>query len=61
MIILFCIASKKNPCALGLSLCCLMSGINDQGLYRVVGVSSKVQKLLTLMIGESECVLFICF
>uniref|UniRef100_A0A673XHX8 Rho GTPase activating protein 10 n=1 Tax=Salmo trutta TaxID=8032 RepID=A0A673XHX8_SALTR len=30
--------------------CCLLSGINDQGLYRVVGVSSKVQKLLSLMI-----------
>uniref|UniRef100_A0A8C5FKY0 Rho GTPase activating protein 10 n=1 Tax=Gadus morhua TaxID=8049 RepID=A0A8C5FKY0_GADMO len=28
-------------------------GINDQGLYRVVGVSSKVQKLLALMIGET--------
>uniref|UniRef100_A0AAR2K8X4 Rho GTPase activating protein 10 n=1 Tax=Pygocentrus nattereri TaxID=42514 RepID=A0AAR2K8X4_PYGNA len=27
-------------------------GINDQGLYRVVGVSSKVQKLLSLMIGK---------
>uniref|UniRef100_A0A8C4HI71 Rho GTPase activating protein 10 n=1 Tax=Dicentrarchus labrax TaxID=13489 RepID=A0A8C4HI71_DICLA len=27
-----------------------LSGINDQGLYRVVGVSSKVQKLLSLMI-----------
>ncbi|XP_056892502.1 rho GTPase-activating protein 10 isoform X2 [Takifugu flavidus] len=27
-------------------------GINDQGLYRVVGVSSKVQKLLNLMIDE---------
>ncbi|KAJ8271854.1 hypothetical protein COCON_G00107130 [Conger conger] len=27
-------------------------GVNDQGLYRVVGVSSKVQKLLTLMIDE---------
>uniref|UniRef100_A0A8C5DI71 Rho GTPase activating protein 10 n=1 Tax=Gouania willdenowi TaxID=441366 RepID=A0A8C5DI71_GOUWI len=27
-------------------------GINDQGLYRVVGVSSKVQKLLSLMIDE---------
>lgn len=27
-------------------------GINDQGLYRVGGVSSKVQKLLSLMIGE---------
>uniref|UniRef100_A0A671UUA1 Rho GTPase-activating protein 10 n=1 Tax=Sparus aurata TaxID=8175 RepID=A0A671UUA1_SPAAU len=26
--------------------------INDQGLYRVVGVSSKVQKLLSLMIGK---------
>ncbi|KAF7710087.1 hypothetical protein HF521_008959 [Silurus meridionalis] len=28
-------------------------GINDQGLYRVVGVSSKVQKLLSLMIDEN--------
>uniref|UniRef100_A0A8C6Q3M0 Rho GTPase activating protein 10 n=1 Tax=Nothobranchius furzeri TaxID=105023 RepID=A0A8C6Q3M0_NOTFU len=27
-------------------------GINDQGLYRVGGVSSKVQKLLSLMIGK---------
>uniref|UniRef100_A0A8C2IYX9 Rho GTPase activating protein 10 n=1 Tax=Cyprinus carpio TaxID=7962 RepID=A0A8C2IYX9_CYPCA len=27
-------------------------GINDQGLYRVVGVSSKVQKLLSFMIGK---------
>uniref|UniRef100_A0AAQ4P042 Rho GTPase activating protein 10 n=1 Tax=Gasterosteus aculeatus aculeatus TaxID=481459 RepID=A0AAQ4P042_GASAC len=27
-------------------------GINDQGLYRVVGVSSKVQKLLSLMIVD---------
>uniref|UniRef100_A0A3B1JM16 Rho GTPase activating protein 10 n=1 Tax=Astyanax mexicanus TaxID=7994 RepID=A0A3B1JM16_ASTMX len=30
----------------------LLTGINDQGLYRVVGVSSKVQKLLSLMIGN---------
>nr|XP_057902019.1 rho GTPase-activating protein 10 isoform X3 [Doryrhamphus excisus] len=29
-------------------------GINDQGLYRVVGVSSKVQKLLLLMIDEKS-------
>uniref|UniRef100_A0AAX7T9Q9 Rho GTPase activating protein 10 n=1 Tax=Astatotilapia calliptera TaxID=8154 RepID=A0AAX7T9Q9_ASTCA len=29
-------------------------GINDQGLYRVVGVSSKVQKLLSLMIDEKS-------
>uniref|UniRef100_A0A674NME0 Rho GTPase-activating protein 10 n=1 Tax=Takifugu rubripes TaxID=31033 RepID=A0A674NME0_TAKRU len=29
-------------------------GINDQGLYRVVGVSSKVQKLLNLMIGKAN-------
>ncbi|TRY64518.1 hypothetical protein DNTS_008362 [Danionella cerebrum] len=29
-------------------------GINDQGLYRVVGVSSKVQKLLCLMIDEKS-------
>uniref|UniRef100_A0A6Q2Z2F0 Rho GTPase activating protein 10 n=1 Tax=Esox lucius TaxID=8010 RepID=A0A6Q2Z2F0_ESOLU len=31
-------------------------GINDQGLYRVVGVSSKVQKLLSLMIGETPLI-----
>uniref|UniRef100_A0A8C2X1W9 Rho GTPase-activating protein 10 n=1 Tax=Cyclopterus lumpus TaxID=8103 RepID=A0A8C2X1W9_CYCLU len=31
----------------------LLSGINDQGLYRVVGVSSKVQKLLSLMIDKT--------
>ena len=38
-----------------LNVLILMSlvGINDQGLYRVVGVSSKVQKLLSLMIGET--------
>ncbi|KAJ8000663.1 hypothetical protein DPEC_G00182700 [Dallia pectoralis] len=29
-------------------------GVNDQGLYRVVGVSSKVQKLLSLMIDEKS-------
>lgn len=28
-----------------------VTGINDQGLYRVVGVSSKVQRLLTLLMG----------
>ena len=26
-------------------------GINDQGLYRVVGVSSKVQRLLSMLMG----------
>ncbi|XP_030643899.1 rho GTPase-activating protein 10 [Chanos chanos] len=31
-----------------------LRGINDQGLYRVVGVSSKVQKLLALMIDEKS-------
>uniref|UniRef100_A0AAQ5Z748 Rho GTPase activating protein 10 n=1 Tax=Amphiprion ocellaris TaxID=80972 RepID=A0AAQ5Z748_AMPOC len=33
---------------------CSVSRINDQGLYRVVGVSSKVQKLLSLMIDEKS-------
>uniref|UniRef100_A0A8D3DF48 Rho GTPase activating protein 10 n=1 Tax=Scophthalmus maximus TaxID=52904 RepID=A0A8D3DF48_SCOMX len=33
----------------------LTPSINDQGLYRVVGVSSKVQKLLSLMIDEKSC------
>uniref|UniRef100_A0A8C6U843 Rho GTPase activating protein 10 n=1 Tax=Neogobius melanostomus TaxID=47308 RepID=A0A8C6U843_9GOBI len=32
----------------------LRGSINDQGLYRVVGVSSKVQKLLLLMIDEKK-------
>uniref|UniRef100_A0A673MSA1 Rho GTPase activating protein 10 n=1 Tax=Sinocyclocheilus rhinocerous TaxID=307959 RepID=A0A673MSA1_9TELE len=32
----------------------IFTGINDQGLYRVVGVSSKVQKLLSLMIDEKS-------
>ncbi|XP_018106133.1 uncharacterized protein LOC734991 isoform X1 [Xenopus laevis] len=30
-------------------------GINDQGLYRVVGVSSKVQRLLSLLIDVKTC------
>ncbi|KAJ8403606.1 hypothetical protein AAFF_G00349320 [Aldrovandia affinis] len=30
-------------------------GISDQGLYRVVGVSSKVQRLLSMMIDEKPC------
>lgn len=30
-------------------------GISDQGLYRVGGVSSKVQKLLSLMIDDKSC------
>ncbi|XP_074849306.1 rho GTPase-activating protein 10 isoform X3 [Carettochelys insculpta] len=30
-------------------------GINDQGLYRVVGVSSKVQRLLSLLMDAKTC------
>ncbi|CAH2301134.1 rho GTPase-activating 10 isoform X1 [Pelobates cultripes] len=30
-------------------------GINDQGLYRVVGVSSKVQRLLSLLLDVKTC------
>ncbi|KAM7332896.1 hypothetical protein ACRRTK_009604 [Alexandromys fortis] len=30
-------------------------GINDQGLYRVVGVSSKVQRLLSMLMDEKTC------
>ncbi|XP_067153901.1 rho GTPase-activating protein 10 isoform X2 [Apteryx mantelli] len=30
-------------------------GINDQGLYRVVGVSSKVQRLLNLLMDAKTC------
>ncbi|KAG8453963.1 hypothetical protein GDO86_000550 [Hymenochirus boettgeri] len=30
-------------------------GINDQGLYRVVGVSSKVQRLLSLLLDVKMC------
>uniref|UniRef100_A0AAY3ZZW3 Rho GTPase activating protein 10 n=1 Tax=Denticeps clupeoides TaxID=299321 RepID=A0AAY3ZZW3_9TELE len=39
-------------------------GINDQGLFRVVGVSSKVQKLLSLMMGKSPLFIInemVCF
>uniref|UniRef100_A0AAY4A598 Rho GTPase activating protein 10 n=1 Tax=Denticeps clupeoides TaxID=299321 RepID=A0AAY4A598_9TELE len=32
----------------------MQSSINDQGLFRVVGVSSKVQKLLSLMMDEKS-------
>lgn len=27
-------------------------GINEQGLYRIVGVNSRVQKLLSILMGE---------
>lgn len=30
----------------------LYSGINEQGLYRIVGVNSRVQKLLSVLMGE---------
>ena len=30
----------------------LLSGINEQGLYRIVGVNSRVQKLLSVLMGE---------
>lgn len=30
----------------------LFSGINEQGLYRIVGVNSRVQKLLSVLMGE---------
>uniref|UniRef100_F6RAJ5 Rho GTPase-activating protein 10 n=1 Tax=Monodelphis domestica TaxID=13616 RepID=F6RAJ5_MONDO len=32
-----------------------MRGINDQGLYRVVGVSSKVQRLLSVLMDAKTC------
>lgn len=32
----------------------LLSGIDEQGLYRIVGVSSKVQKLLNLAMGKHK-------
>ncbi len=38
----------------------IFTGINDQGLYRVVGVSSKVQKLLSLMIGKFSHIWLLC-
>lgn len=38
--------------AVSYQCCYYWLGINDQGLYRTGGVSSKVQKLLSLMIGE---------
>ena len=30
-------------------------GLEDQGLYRLVGVSSKVSKLLTLGLDKNKC------
>lgn len=56
----FCISMQSYWCKL-LIPCHLIPGIDDLGLYRVVGVSSKVQKLLTLMIGESQELLFTFF
>ncbi len=38
----------------------IFTGINDQGLFRVVGVSSKVQKLLCLMIGKFSLIWLLC-
>ncbi|XP_044537631.1 rho GTPase-activating protein 10 [Gracilinanus agilis] len=34
---------------------CRSPGINDQGLYRVVGVSSKVQRLLSVLMDAKTC------
>uniref|UniRef100_A0A670YST5 Rho GTPase activating protein 10 n=1 Tax=Pseudonaja textilis TaxID=8673 RepID=A0A670YST5_PSETE len=34
---------------------CIINCINDQGLYRVVGVSSKVQRLLNLLMDAKTC------
>uniref|UniRef100_A0A673MN47 Rho GTPase activating protein 10 n=1 Tax=Sinocyclocheilus rhinocerous TaxID=307959 RepID=A0A673MN47_9TELE len=42
---------KESVCQ---TLTSASNSINDQGLYRVVGVSSKVQKLLSLMIDEKS-------
>lgn len=50
---------KKSLTQIKLHYCYYLSGINDQGLYRVVGVSSKVQKLLSLMIGKLKSILFV--
>ena len=33
----------------------LWAGLEDQGLYRLVGVSSKVSKLLALGLDPSKC------
>uniref|UniRef100_A0A671KPP3 Rho GTPase-activating protein 10-like n=1 Tax=Sinocyclocheilus anshuiensis TaxID=1608454 RepID=A0A671KPP3_9TELE len=46
---------KKSEYLTAITKCVfIFTGINDQGLYRVVGVSSKVQKLLSLMIDEKS-------
>jgi len=34
----------------------IIAGLHDQGLYRVVGVSSKVNKLITLGLGKGYLV-----
>lgn len=57
---IFCISLQSCRCQMFIT-CHVILGINDLGLYRVVGVSSKVQKLLTLMIGEFQEVLFYLF
>lgn len=31
-----------------------ITGIDEQGLYRIVGVNSRVQKLLSLAMGENQ-------
>lgn len=36
----------------------LSPGINEQGLYRIVGVNSRVQKLLSLAMGKQNLTLF---
>ena len=36
-------------------------GMDDQGLYRVVGVNSKVNKLIQAGLGEFSCIFYIFY
>uniref|UniRef100_A0A8C9Y2F6 Rho GTPase activating protein 10 n=1 Tax=Sander lucioperca TaxID=283035 RepID=A0A8C9Y2F6_SANLU len=49
-----CNFNKNRAMQIKFHYCYYLLGIDDQGLYRVVGVSSKVQKLLLLMIDEKS-------
>lgn len=42
----------SSSCDLLLRISLFFPGINEQGLYRIVGVNSRVQKLLSILMGE---------
>jgi len=47
-----CLLSNRIRCHLLIYFgCCL--GLEDEGLYRIVGVNSKVTKLTNMLLGKS--------